>query len=477
MYHLCFANPGRYSSAEARLDPEETVVDPSRNADLPVIVIGAGPVGLAAAAHLYARGVPALVLEAGAAVGASVREWGHVKLFSPWRYVVDPAVRDQLEVHGWRHPEPEHHPTGAELVRDLLEPFAALPQIASQISFEHRITGVTRHGLDRMKSAGREQAPFLVVADAPSGEVRLRARAVIDATGTWTLPNPLGAGGLSARGEHENSHRVAYGIPDVLDRDRPRYVGRKTLVVGSGHSAFNVVIDLATLAANNADTHVLWAVRRSDPGQMYGGGEADALSERGTLGTRARSLVASHNVELVTGFAVGRLERDGERLAVVADDGRRLVVDEVIAATGFRPDLRITRELRLDLDPVTEAPARIAPLIDPNVHSCGSVPPHGEAELAQPDRGYYTVGMKSYGRAPTFLMLTGYEQVRSIAAYLAGDLEAARRVELVLPETGVCSSTLPGSDVSCCGATNGSATNVDLLEDEIPVLAAGGSCC
>lgn len=110
---------------------------------------------------------------------------------------------------------------------------------------------------------------------------------------------------------------------------------------------------------------------------MFGGGEADDLSERGALGERARALVAQRGVEFVTGFAVDRLERTGEGLAVVAADGRRLVVDEVVAATGFRPDLSLTRELRLGLDPVTEAPVRLAPLIDPNVHSCGTVPPHG----------------------------------------------------------------------------------------------------
>lgn len=452
-------------------------MDPKSSADLPVIVVGAGPVGLAATAHLTARGVPALVLEAGDAVGTNVREWGHVKLFSPWRYLVDPAVRRLLEASGWQHADPDRHPSGAELVCDLLEPLAALPEIASRLRFQHRVTGVTRHGLDRMKTSGREQASFLVVADSASGEVRLKARAVIDASGTWTLPNPLGAGGLPAAGESENAHRVAYGIPDAVGRERARYQGRRTLIVGSGHSAFNAVIDLADLAKSGAETQVVWAVRRSETGRMFGGGESDALTERGALGTRVRNLITGRKVELVTGFAVDRLEQHGGRLAVVADDGRRLVVDEVIAATGFRPDLGITRELRLDLDPVTEAPARIAPLIDPNVHSCGSVPPHGEAELAHPDRGYYAVGMKSYGRAPTFLMLTGYEQVRSIAAYLAGDLEAARRVELVLPETGVCSAKLPGSDVSCCGATNSGAVQVDLLEDEIPVLATGGSCC
>jgi hypothetical protein len=81
----------------------------------------------------------------------------------------------------------------------------------------------------------------------------------------------------------------------------------------------------------------------------------------------------------------------------------------------------------------------MAPLIDPNVHSGGSVPPHGFIELSHPEPGYFIVGMKSYGRAPTFLLRTGYEQVRSVVAALAGDLDAASRIELVLPATGACS--------------------------------------
>ena len=122
---------------------------------------------------------------------------------------------------------------------------------------------------------------------------------------------------------------------------------------------------------------------------------------------------------------------------MLADGEREIVADEVIAATGFRPDLTLLGELRLDLDDRVEAARALAPLIDPNLHSCGSVPPHGVSS-SPPRAGVYIVGMKSYGRAPTFLLRTGYEQVRSVAAALAGDWEAARRVELVLPETGVC---------------------------------------
>jgi hypothetical protein len=106
------------------------------------------------------------------------------------------------------------------------------------------------------------------------------------------------------------------------------------------------------------------------------------------------------------------------------------------------------REIRLDLDEVVEAPRRLAPLIDPNLHSCGTVEPHGFDELRHPEKDFFVVGMKSYGRAPTFLLATGYEQVRSVAAYLDGDLDAARRVQLVLPATGVCSTDVGAG--SCC---------------------------
>ena len=107
--------------------------------------------------------------------------------------------------------------------------------------------------------------------------------------------------------------------------------------------------------------------------------------------------------------------------------------------------------MRLDLDPAVESPRALAPLIDPNVHSCGTVPPHGAEELKHPDANLFVIGMKSYGRAPTFLMLTGYEQARSVVSAIAGDWEAARRVELVLPETGVCSTDrLAEAASSCC---------------------------
>jgi hypothetical protein len=167
------------------------------------------------------------------------------------------------------------------------------------------------------------------------------------------------------------------------------------------------------------------------------------------------------------GFSVEWIDRRGDGLVVserAAQNARALgPVDRIIVCTGQRPDLVMTRELRLDLDPWLESSRALGPMIDPNLHSCGTVPPHGHKELSHPEPGYYAVGIKSYGRAPTFLMATGYEQVRSVAASLAGDAKAADEVRLVLPETGVCTVNIPGLELEessgCCGGP--APANVD----------------
>jgi thioredoxin reductase len=429
---------------------------------LPVVVIGAGPIGLAAATHLLSRGLTPVVLEAGPAAGWNVRAWGHVRVFSPWRYLVDPVARRRLEGAGWTMPDEEALPTGAELVQGYLAPLA--DTLAPHVRYDQRVTSIARAGLDKVKTEGRDGTPFEIVARAGDGEeVRLRARAVIDASGTFTSPNPLGSAGVPADGENALAAHVDYGLPDVRGRGRARYAGRRTLVVGSGHSAFNVLLDLAWLKTEVPETSIRWAIRRQEQGLLFGGGARDALPARGSLGERLRRLIEAGTIALETGFRTTRLTlgADGVR---VHDDARVLgPFDRVVAATGFRPDLELSRELRLALDPALESPVALASLIDPNVHSCGTVYPHGYRELRHPEPGFYIAGMKSYGRAPTFLLLTGYEQVRSIAAALAGDLAAAEAVELVLPETGVCASDLVGG--ACCapaptgvGAPIGAAT-------------------
>jgi len=428
------------------------------NSQLPVAVIGAGPIGLAAAAHLADRGIEPVVFEAGDAVGASIREWGHVRVFSPWVFNIDPVAAELLTDSGWDAPPSDAYPTGDEIVERYLEPLASAPGIAESLHLGARVIGVTRLGIDKLKDAGREDAPYQLVVEQDGIEQRYLARAVIDASGTWTRSNPIGSGGIHAAGERAHADRIAYGIPDVLDGARERYAGRRVLVVGSGHSAFNAILDLVTLRDSEPATEIIWAIRGGAPDRAYGGGGDDQLPARGALGATVRRLVAEGAVEVVTGFHTRSISSVGGGSVVVEDGARRILVDEVIAATGFRPDTDLLRELRLDLDDRVEAPRALAPLIDPNLHSCGSVPPHGVDELSHPDAGIYIVGMKAYGRAPTFLLRTGYEQVRSVVAALAGDWESARNVDLVLPETGVCSvNRTPEAETSdepsaCCGS-------------------------
>ncbi|WP_433697367.1 NAD(P)-binding domain-containing protein [Nocardiopsis sp. CA-288880] len=425
----------------------------------PVVVIGAGPAGLAAAAELVARDLPVLVLEKGGRAGAAVSGWGHVRLFSMWRDLVDPAAEKLLAATGWRRPDDGGYPTGREWVDAYLAPLATV--LGDRIRFGAEVTGVSRLGRDRVVDAAREDQPFTVRVRTGAGEERITARAVVDASGTWNAPNPAGGDGLPALGEGAAAERMSYRIPDLAaPAVRARHAGRTTAVVGRGHSALTALVALASLARESPGTKAVWVLRRGGIGDAFGGGAADQLAARGALGQRARAAVEAGHVRVVTGFRTTEVhaEQDGH-LVLIDENGRELEpVDEVVALTGFRPDLSFLSEIRLGLDSTLQAPVGLAPLIDPNQHSCGTVYPHGAAELSHPEEGFFLAGMKSYGRAPTFLALTGYEQVRSIAAHLAGDHEAAARVELTLPETGVCGGA-------------------GLFDDPTATKADAGGCC
>jgi thioredoxin reductase len=421
------------------------------NTSLPIAIIGAGPVGLAAAAHALTRGETPLIFEAGTSVGANMLSWGHVRLFTPWQHITDSASRQLLEKSGWQLPDGDTFPTGAEVVQHYLRPLAQLPNIHNNLRLSTRVISVARQSHDKMKSDGRDQAPFVIhTIDDDGRENRYLAKAVIDASGTYTSPNPLGANGVFALGERAMSAHLYYGIPDVLGTQQTRYANKTIMVVGSGHSAFNAILDLVALQERAPQTTIIWAVRRSKIGQLFGGGDDDALSARGALGSNVRQLVETGRIRFVTDFHVTEVRPYNTQVMVIAEDNAQEIVDEVIVTTGFRPDLTMLSELRLDLDTAVESPRVLAPLIDPNLHSCGTVRPHGAEELRHPENNFYIVGMKSYGRAPTFLLLTGYEQARSVVAAIVGDWQAARDVQLVLPETGVCVTNVD-SGSACCG--------------------------
>src|SRR5688500_9159788 len=401
---------------------------------LPVAVIGGGPVGLAAAAHLEIRGIPFALFEAGRTVASNILSWRHVRVFSPWRYNIDKAARQLLLGSGWQSPNDHGLPTGGDLFEMYLKPLYELPAISAKTFLNAKVLSIGRKNLDKMKSSGRDDLPFVIQVLLDDQLKPFEAQAVIDTTGTWNSPNPVGSGGVSAAGEAENVDRIFYGIPDISGEHAERYKNKSVLVVGSGHSAINAILELDLLKAKYPDTQINWVLRKKNIRDVYGGQENDALEARGALGIRIEELVYNERINVYTPFQIQQIVRKNQRLTVIGfqDDLKFALppVDEIISNTGSRPDFSFVREIRLHIDPSLESTGQIAALIDPNVHSCGTVRPHGEKELRHPDKNFYIAGSKSYGRAPTFLMATGYEQVRSIVAAIDGDTEAAFSVEL-----------------------------------------------
>ncbi|WP_330502665.1 NAD(P)-binding domain-containing protein [Peribacillus frigoritolerans] len=274
---------------------------------------------------------------------------------------------------------------------------------------------------------------------------------------------------VSGRRPRDNYNQIHFGIPNVEQLEN-RYQNKSTVVIGSGHSAINALFDLATLQQKFADTMIYWVLRKKQIHEGYSGQENDSLAARGELGIRIQQLVVSGRIHILTPFHINGVTSRNGKITVVGElKGEEFTlgdIDEIVVSTGFRPDTSFLKEVRINLDSAVESIDTLAPLIDPNIHSCGTVRPLGEQEqeLRHPEKNFYIVGMKSYGRAPIFLLATGYEQVRSVEAYLTGDVEGAKEVHYKLPETGVCSVNLASNscdsdfpatekkDGSCCGS-------------------------
>lgn len=408
----------------------------------PVFVIGAGPIGLATAAQLKQRNIPFFVVEQGE-IAQSVRTWEHITLFSPWQYNIDEATKQLLEASGWQAPQADLIPTGKELIEMYLQPLASI--MKENILTNHEVVGICREDADRMKSTERSTRPFQIIMETPVGTKKMKARAIIDATGTWGNPNPAMANGLWLKAEKLLQNEMDYHIPNVFSHVET-YANKHNAVIGGGHSAINSLLQLVDLKQQYPKTNITWILRKKRVEDAFGGGSNDELAARGDLGLRIAQYVKNGTIQVKTPFFIQGIRKTSDGLILKSETELIKGIDRLIVNTGSRPNFDFHRELRYEADAITEAVLAIAPLIDPNEHSCGSVEAHGEQQLRQPEKDFYIVGSKSYGRAPTFLMATGYEQVRSVVAHLAGDDEAAKQVQLKLPETGVCHSGAGG----CC---------------------------
>ncbi|CAM3980876.1 NAD(P)-binding domain-containing protein [Saccharibacillus endophyticus] len=430
-----------------------------KNEQLPVAIIGAGPIGLAAAAQLVKQNQAFILFEAGASVGTNFLDYSHVRLFSSWEYNIDSAARSLLLKNQVPLPDPNKLPYGGEIVSEYLEPLSSLSELKPYIHLNSKVVHISRKGIDKVKTDGRELLPFIIQVENKDLDLQqFEAKAVIDATGTWHNPNPFISGGLNTMNQKNDS--IHPGIPNILGDDKETFINKRVLVIGSGHSALNSILDLVKLKKVAPETTISWIIRKPNVIDVLGGGSNDQLPERGALGTRVEKEISNGNVEVHVSTFVESFKTDktGAYLLTVSKNENQTEIgpfDHIISNTGSSPTFEFLKEIRYTFDSTLESVPKLAPLIDPNVHSCGTVRPHGEKELRQPEKDFYIVGAKSYGRAPTFLMATGYEQVRSIVAYLSGDREAAKRVELKLPETGVCkvsslSNKIQSNVGSCC---------------------------
>ena len=204
----------------------------------------------------------------------------------------------------------EGYPTGGEWIERYLAPLAEA--LGDQVRLGARVTGVSRKGRDRLVDADRGSQPFTVhVSHTDGSEERLDARAVIDASGTWTTPNPAGADGLPALGERAAAGAGLLSYLPPTPAQAQALAGKHTVIVGSGHSAMTAVIELAAVADAVPGTRVSWVLRRGAAGVSFGGGTADQLPQRGALGLAAKAAVDKGFVDLVTGFRTDRVELVG----------------------------------------------------------------------------------------------------------------------------------------------------------------------
>jgi len=327
---------------------------------------------------------------------------------------LSPSAADAL---GGRLPPEDALLSGREFVDDVLAPLAACDDLAGRIKLRHAVVAVGRSGLTRGDFAGhpiRAERPFRLLVETPQGEESMDADAVIDASGVYSLPAAIGAGGIPAPGERALAGRMIRHLGTLHERlDTLR--GRRILLVGHGHSAANAVVNLSALAAQTPGTRVIWATRSMNRRPCVEVA-SDPLPERHRIVFEANRLAAQPpswlQVERRARIECIRQARDGSVRVAVSGD-RIISADEIIGLTGYRPDWSFLTELAIEVAPDTEGSARLARALS-NVTDCLSVPSLAPADLDSGEAGFYLAGAKSYGRARTFLLQSGYAQLETI---------------------------------------------------------------
>ncbi len=388
-------------------------------------ILGGGPVGLAGLLKARAEGWDAHLYERGS-LGENVRAWGHVRMFSPaGMNLLEPALVAR-ESDG----DPDRLLTGAEYVERHLEPLARRPELAGRVHTRSEVVGISRDRLrkgDEIASPGRARRPFRLLVRDEAGERAADADVVLDATGTFATPNWLGGGGIPAVGERALRDAIDYRLPDVAGRQRRLFAGRRTLVVGAGHSAATAIVWLAESAREQPATRVTW-VTRSASARPVAEIAADPLAERARVAGAANDLAQDAPwLTRVTDAALVEVRREdvGLAAAVAGPAGTSwIAADRLLALVGYRPDLQLARELQVQTCWATEGTYPLAAALlaqEPEAAAdCLRAVGFGASTLVHPEPGFFTLGAKSYGRNSSFLIQTGVRQVQEVFELLGG---------------------------------------------------------
>jgi Pyridine nucleotide-disulphide oxidoreductase len=380
-----------------------------------LVVIGAGPMGLEAALGALERGFDVTVLEKGR-VGESLRRWGSTRFFSALGTNVSPRVKRLL---GPSLPVDDAILTGVEMAERVLEPLAASAPLRGRVRAGHRVVAVGRARMTRSEMAGhplRAERPFRLLVDGPEDEYAMEAEAVLDASGVYDTPAAVGAGGVPARGERAMQPLLVRHL-GTLEERLPGLAGRDVLLVGHGHSAANAIGLLERLSPS---PRVVWATRSPNrrPCVEVAG---DPLPERRRVVARANALAEDPPafLRVERRASVEAIEPANGQLAVSLSGDRGGRFDAVVGFTGYRPDVSFLSELALEISPVTEGALRLHRAIA-GITDCLAVPRVREEDLLSGEPGFHLVGVKAYGRLPTFLLRTGHAQLESVLDLVAG---------------------------------------------------------
>lgn len=385
------------------------------------VIIGAGPMGFETALRVLDRGFDITMLEAGR-VGENIRQWQHVRFFSPFGMNISRRVRQALP---GKLPPDDAILTGGEFVEAVLQPLSRLPELERKIHCGQRVVSIARAGLGKLGLPGhplRVERPFRILSeDGESRERLFEAEIVFDASGVYGQPNWAGSAGMPALGEPHWGSRIVRHLRDFDGSDFLRYAGKKILLIGHGHSAAHAAFALNNIIKREPSTQVIWAVRTDRTKPILEVSD-DPLLERAKVAHAGNELAANppKNMRILRRVALEVLVEANNSSKVklkVWRNFEEIEVEEIIALTGYRPNLEMLRELTAEFSGVSEGVAGLYRALT-NITDCLAKIEISPKDLQTGEPNFFSVGIKSYGRNPGFLLKSGVDQLEAVFSML-----------------------------------------------------------